>query len=135
MGKGNWEEFSISLLVILIFPLIPVGMELILNKNCLDSTLLLTTAMYSITVFTSSKYKFFSIAAILPGGFFSAMYANLLKDERLSMIAKESAIESHSFYVILLSSITMLAIATIHIAERYKRHVMEGEQFLTFYNK
>lgn len=146
MEEKCTQNFFISIVVIVLYPLIPILVELVAKKNCLDTTLTLTAAVYSITVLTSSNKPLSVIIAIFPGMIFAILYVSLLttympqiapSNDKLKVITTEShsliTTESHSWKVIIMTSISMLAIGVIHGVERYKRHIMDAEPFLPFY--
>ena len=133
------QNFWISILVIIVLPLMPIFAELISKQSCLDTTLVLTTAVYSITVLTSSNKLLSVLLGVLPCMFFAMYYVHLLDTETflsdpLSIPGKILAVKSqHSLSAISLSLFAIVSIGFIHGSERYGRHVKQNEPFFSFF--
>lgn len=145
--KKSKMDFYVSIIVILILPLMPIFLEVVLKNNCLDTTIIITAALYSVTVFTSSKNFAYVIGSILPALLFSALYARLLFQtdaikfgivDASSEIAGQGHIISefdkpHHWSIFVGGIIAIIFVAVVHGNERYKRHVLDGEVFAQFY--
>lgn len=133
MGKKNVQNFWISLLVILIYPLLPIFVELVVKQSCLDTTLTITAAVYSITVFTSSNKLFYLFLSFIPALLLTILYVTILNTGTTINSGVSKPAELHSTKIILITVISIIAIAIVHASERYKRHVVDEEQFLPVY--
>lgn len=137
-----------SLVAVIVLPLLPILTELFVKRDCLDATLVITTAVYSATVFSSSRNPVSFLLAIMTSGLLCALYINLINSEAYSKLIESMTNKasppsslpkelpfshSHDWTIILISIFLILVIALIHGAERYKRHIGEDEPFIQSY--
>ncbi len=117
--KNNIQQFVISILVILLLPLGPLIMEHLLINECTDSSLTITAAIYSVTVLVTSQSLMYLIGSIFPCMAFTGFYSFILGGHHIPNIW-------------IWATVTILAVAIVHIVERYRRHIINGEVFSTF---
>ena len=133
MTEKKLDPFLTCLIAILIYPLIPIFVELVITKRCLDTTLTLTAAVYSITVLTSSNRVWLVYFSFLPGLLLTSVYVNLLTPNVSLSTGKLIPREPHTWPIISITVLSIIGIAIFHASERYRRHVIENEKFLPYY--
>lgn len=119
----QWSEYILCLLLHMVLPLLPLLMEYLFTKNISESSLSITTAIYSISIGLSSKNKAMFGYCILVGVLFSAIYG---------VAVSQTALEIN------ISTFCFVALSTVflfHAAERYNRHVVDCQSFLLFNDK
>ena len=116
----HWENFLLSVLLHMLFPLLPLLFELWLGGEITDKSLNLMAAVYAISIGVSSRSKLLFGICIAISFIFSFAFgisSSELDDLKMSGF---------------LSSISIGIIFIIHIIERYNRHVEERDNFLNF---
>ena len=121
--NDQWSEYILCLLLHMILPLLPLLMEWLFTRNISESSLSITTAIYSISIGLSSKNKAMFGYCILIGVLFSAIYGVTVSQNSL-------AIDISAFCFI-----ALLTVFLFHAAERYNRHVVDCQSFLLFSDK
>ena len=116
----HWENFLLSVLLHMLFPLLPLLFELWLGGSITDKSLNLMAAVYAISIGVSSRSKLlFGICIAISFIFSFAFGISSSELDNLKMSG-------------FLSSISIGLIFIIHIIERYNRHVEERDNFLNF---
>jgi hypothetical protein len=105
----------------MVFPLIPMGIEFVLNDfQVRTETLLLTVSLYSILIgVTSRNIAPFGIALIV-AVFFGITYGIAVGGDSQLELLKIPAI------------IAICAVFIMHVGERYNRHVIERTPYPEF---
>jgi hypothetical protein len=131
---GPWTSFFVAVLFLLVFPLFPLGAELAFTGRINISSLMLTTATYSLSLSVTSTHvgrwalgiTFAFITATLFGwsmGIGDVAIGPAYQLGRGAMAGKVWLWGAGSIITVVLVT---------HLWERFERHVMEGEAFPEF---
>jgi len=112
------QIFCCVLLLQILLPLIPLGLEYWINETVQQKNVVLAAAIYVISVGLSSRNIVMLGAGIFASIIFSALYGVMLKADTPPFGAGWIAFGTIQLAVV------------IHGFERYNRHVVEGETFL-----
>lgn len=131
---GRWTSFFVAVLFLLAFPLFPLGAELAFTGQITMSSLMLTTATYSLSLSVTSTHvgrwatgiTFAFIAATLFGWSMGIGDRVIGPAYRLGQgpMAGEAWIGSAAF--------CLGVLLLMHLWERFERHVVEREAFPEF---
>lgn len=113
----RWQNFLSCSIVYLIIPLCPIIFSLIKNNKVSESDILLSAAMYTITIAISSKERMVFWFGFLAGLVLSFAYGNAANPE-------ESIGNGRLFGVI-----SICLFFSLHLLERYYRHILYNEDF------
>lgn len=116
----EWQNFLFCCLLHVTLPLLPLGIELWFSGRVDEKTAVLTAAMYSMAIGLSSRNLALFGLGLLQGVVFSAAFGFLSKTPHL-----------HSADVVAYAAI--IFIMTVHVLERYNRHVIDQAPFLEFH--
>ena len=119
----NWQQFCFSLIAQLLLPLAPVAIEFWLTGDIGEQTITITAAMYSIAIGVSTKNLGILGLSIVVAVLYSSLFGFSVSGNNAHFSVKAPAILTIIFFMI------------IHAAERYKRHVKQGELFMDFGGK
>lgn len=124
--NDQWSDYLLCLFFHMGIPLLPLLMERLFTGKVMDSSLAITTAIYSISIGLSSKNKAMFGFCFFIGILFSAIYGlTVVTTTQISQ-----SINVGNFSIIALSSVFIF-----HAAERYNRHVGDCKPFLLFSNE
>jgi len=116
----RWENFLLSILLHMLFPLLPLLFEFWLGGELTPKSLNLMASVYAISIGVSSRSKLLFGLCIAVSFIFSFAFgisSSELDDLKMSK---------------LFSSISIVIIFCIHVIERYNRHIQERDNFLNF---
>jgi hypothetical protein len=151
------HRFVQCILLILVLPLLPPGLEWFLTGTVTSESITLVASMYAITIGVSSKYKTLLAFAIIVRILFTAAYGSLAK-ERADHVAAAQTIkraqpsqqdnqvvpadpptnetnrslgtsEDFGNRMRRYSIIAIVMVFLVHAGERFLRHVVEREPF------
>lgn len=111
------DNFISSVILVIFLPLLPLLLEFLLKKEMPSDSAALTASFFALALGSSSKVKSFFALSIFNGVLFSAAYIIVL-----------SKININSIQIYSYVSISIFAI--LHGAERYIRHIKDGDPFL-----
>lgn len=118
----EWEEYSLCVILHMVLPLLPLGIEFWWKLQISETSVTLAAAMYSIGIGLSSRSRLqFSVTLII-SILFSAAFGITIASTRTD--------EFQTARLIGMISITLVFL--LHAAERYNRHVVECTPFLEF---
>jgi hypothetical protein len=131
---GPWTSFFVAVLFLLVYPLFPLGAELAFTGQITISSLMLTTATYSLSLSVTSTHvgrwalgiTFAFGAATLFGWSMGIGDAVIGPAYRLG----EGAMAGKAW--LRLAAFGIGVVLLTHLWERFQRHVMEGEVFPEF---
>lgn len=117
----NWQHFSASFVCAILFPLLPLAIELFVSGNISDKSVLISSIMYcsAISLASDSVFVFvlgFLLSIVLSMAFGITFYNN--------QIAPDG---SHA-----ISFIAIIFFGFSHGVQRYNQHVIRGEDFIIF---
>lgn len=116
---SEWQHFSFAVLLHLMLPLLPLGLERWFAGHVEAKSAVLTAAMYSLAIGLSSRNVLIFGLSILSGVAFSAAFGYL---------SKTATLENAD----ILSYCAIALILVFHTLERYNRHVVDKRPFLEF---
>lgn len=116
----NWESFILSLMFLLIFPLSPLGFELLFTGTVAAPTTQIAAAAFGLGIAASSRDKLIFGLGVSVGVVFAASYGNTV----------ESGVISVTWLVV--TVVSLLAVGVPHVFERYNRHVVDKQPFPEF---
>ncbi len=115
----EWQQFAFCLAFHVTLPLLPLAFELWFTGSVEEKSIVLTAAMYSIAIGLSSRNLAVFGLGLLQSIIFSAAFGFLSKNAHLD---KASGVALFSIVFIM----------SIHIIERFNRHVIDQSPFLEF---
>src|SRR5437773_2507729 len=116
----SWQQFLCALIVQLALPLMPLLIEFWITGTISDKTYSISAAMYAISIGVTTKNIGLLGLGIFAGMAFSSAFGFVTSGNAMR------------FSVSLPALATIVAFMIIHAAERYRRHVTDGEAFLEF---
>ena len=120
----HWEDFITCIVLHMLIPLVPLLLEFIVTNGISTRTLTLSAAIYSISISKTSSSKSQLALGIIISLIFAACYGITISNTEKEM----GHLNNFATGAILL-------ILIIHIVERYNKHILDREPFLTFKNK
>jgi hypothetical protein len=138
-----FHRFIQCILLTLILPLLPLGLEFGLTGTVTSESITLVASMYAITIGVSSKYKTLLAFAIIVSTLFTAAYGSLAKErshfkvhaqtQQASPVKldpePDSADDDFGNRMRRYSIFAIVVVFLVHAGERYVRHVVEREPF------
>lgn len=131
---GPWTSFFVAVLFLLVFPLFPLGAELLFTQQITMSSLMLMTATYATSLSMSSQHVGRWALGLTVGLMFSTLFGWCMGRGADSMGAAyrlHPGPAAHPgwfwFSIAGIGSIFFL-----HVYERYERHVNSGDPFPEF---
>ncbi len=115
-----WENYLLSIVLHLLLPLLPIGMECLLTGKVTERSLTLAASMYSISIGVSSKSRLMFGITIMVSLIFAAIFGYVAK--------VDSSQNAYGPYAVA----TIVAVFIVHTAERYNRHVVDRAPFFQF---
>ena len=135
---GPWTRFFVAvlflLLFLLLFPLFPLGAELLFTQQITMASLMLMTATYATSLSMSSQHVGRWAVGLLMGLMFSTLFGWCMGRGDGSMgaafrLQPGPAAHPGWFWFSLLGIGSMFA---VHVYERSRRHVTNGDPFPEF---
>lgn len=131
---GPWTSFFVAVLFLLLFPLFPLGAELLFTQQITMASLMLMTATYATSLSMSSQHVGRWAVGLLMGLMFSTLFGWCMGRGDGSMgaafrLQPGPAAHPGWFWFSLLGIGSMFA---VHVYERYRRHVTNGDPFPEF---
>lgn len=134
----RWQQFFLSILLHMMLPLLPLGMEWWYNREVSVASMTLAAAMYTISMGISSRNQLLRWMAIIAALCFSFAFGATVGDplpletagvslERSDTVIQESTHSPPNAKPLAMIGIT--AVFLLHAAERYQRHVVECTPF------
>jgi hypothetical protein len=113
--RRSRQHFYTSLLIFVAFPLLPLAFELIFDHTVKTTSMLVTAAIYLVSVAALSENIFLAAAYGLASFMFAAMYGWTASGARQA-ITSEFAVRSFVIVAVIVASMT-------HAIDRWKIHV------------
>lgn len=121
-----WEQFCLCVVAHMILPFMPLFFELWKTGTIGPTSLTISTAMYAISIGLSSKISLITLMCTIVAFVFSFAYGDSVDRYKHSTVDPELLhLEAYAFICIAL-------IFASHFLERYVRHVLNGEDFMSF---
>ena len=113
----GWDNFGLSCLCVLAFPLLPLIFELVFFRAIKPDSWFLAAAMYIIGVGLTSKWKSYFFATVIASFLATAVYGYSLTapDKGLSLLSIAERLIAAAMFV--------------HLVERFYRHIIVREPF------
>ena len=131
---GPWTSFFVAVLFLLLFPLSPLGAELLFTEKIALSSLMLVTAMYSVSLSMSSKHVGRWAMGITIGFIFSTLFGWCMGigDAVIgpAYALRPGPVAGDGWLWTAGAGIVMVFV--MHIRERFVRHVSNEEPFPEF---
>jgi hypothetical protein len=113
----HWQDFGLSILWVLVFPALPLLLELGFTGQVRPETLLLTGAIYPVSISASSSNPFL-------------LGISLVISVLLAVAYGRATVGAVPTWAMILSGFSIGLIFVIHGLERYNKHVAgNGEPF------
>lgn len=126
-----WGQYFISVGFLLLFPLVPLGLEWLFTSQVAAKSLTLASSMYALRIGSASRrLPFFVFAVFISIAQFTA-FGYVVAMDVIRNINPE-AVPATSGKLIALCYGCISLIFIIHAIERYRRHVIERAPFLDF---
>jgi len=116
------QDYLVCVLLHLMFPLLPLGLEYWITQNVAETSLTLMASVYAISIgLSSSSPLLFAISLTI--SFIFSFAFGIISAQKSLPLATELAITS------------IMAIFLIHAIERYKLHIIKGKRFWVWFNE
>lgn len=122
MSKGV-QEYGVCIIFNLLIPLLPIFLEKYFTGSISSPSMMISAAIYSVAVGNASSYKLLFAISILIGMIFSACFG-------VAMIEGTKEILPKSSYT--LAAVSIVAILTISLAEKYATYIVEKKKCWNF---
>ena len=116
----GWQQCLACIILHSLFPLLPVVLELLITESVTVRTLMITTAIYVITIGSLSRSILFFTITILMSVLFSVGFGLVMEGGKIPSYTSTAAI------------IILLAIFVSYSREKYVLHVIEKAECLNF---
>ena len=116
----EWQQFCAAVVIQLAFPLFPFVVELMYRGYITDTTLCIVAAMYAVSVGGNTRNMALLAAGLFVGMSWACLFGLAVGGEQLHWIMRAAVYTS------------MVVFFGIHAAERFNRHVMDGEVFSNY---
>lgn len=116
----GWQQCLACIILHSLFPLLPVVLELLITESVTVRTLMITTAIYVITIGSLSRSILFFTITILMSVLFSVGFGLVMEGGKIPGYTSTAAI------------IILLAIFVSYSREKYVLHVIEKAECLNF---
>lgn len=135
--KEAWDNFFLAVLFIGIVPLLPAIVELIVTKQIGEQSLMITAAIYSVTIAIASNSRLYFGSFLIAGLIEVAIYGSVAGPSTSLSSGEVIGIKVTSYNAAALgdNKVLMIAIAIPFISlviERIGRHVRNGEEIFEF---
>jgi hypothetical protein len=133
---GPWASYFVAVLFLLLFPLLPLGAELLFTGKIMVASLTLVTATYAISLSIASRHLGVWALGFMVGLIFSMIFGwasapgnQLSPAYRLDGGPAAANAARWGPVAIILGSFVL------HLGERFVRHVQKKEPFPEFLNR
>jgi hypothetical protein len=116
----GWQQCLACIVLHSLFPLLPVGLELLITKGVSIQTLMITTAIYVITIGSLSRSILFFTFTILISVLFSAGFGLVMGGGEVPGYASTATV------------FVLFVIFLAYSREKYVLHVIEKAECLSF---
>ena len=131
---GPWSSFFVAVLFLLLFPLFPLGAELLFTEQITASSLMLVTATYAISLSMSCRNVAIWAIGFALGVVFSTAFgwAIGMGDQKVGPVytLKGGVCPSGGWFWVPAGMIALVFV--LHFGERFQRHVQKQEPFPEF---
>lgn len=117
----SWQHFSASLILAVMFPLLPLGIELWTTETVSRTTLLIVSIMYTVSALISSRSVLMLTIGIVISILFSVQFGIVLSGEQT-----EKPLVTYACIVVI------IVFGSVRMIDRYNAHIVRGEDFLSF---
>ena len=119
----EWEDYVLCLLLRMILPFLPLGIELWRTGKIGPVSLTLAAAMYTISIGVASRNKLLFGFTVAAGVLYSMAFGIVV-------------VETYSLpYVETVAGVGLVMVFSFHAVERYNRHIIDCTPFLEFQRK
>jgi len=123
------QDYLVCVLLHLMFPLLPLGLEYWTTQNIAETSLTLMASVYAISIGLSSSSPLLFGIGILVSFVFSFAFG------MTSALHQGAAQQIPPLpYVKELAMISIMLIFIMQASERFKRHIIQGKRFWTWYS-
>lgn len=125
--SAEWENLILAGCLHLFLPLLPIIVEWGRTGQVTPSALVLTASMFSITIGTSSRSPALFGITLIISLFFAMQYSLATEPAAMGAVSAMGPLRAPetAWWII-------FGILVVHLAERYHRHVVDGEPVLAF---
>jgi hypothetical protein len=121
--------YGASLLFCIILPLLPLILDALLKEKLLYSELIITAALYPMSLFVQSRNDLLFAVGVLLCIIFSIGLSYHMPG-KLTINWSAIRVEDVGSYKLLkFSGIAILSVSVIHMIERFTTHLIKGEKF------
>lgn len=133
---GPWTRFFVAVQFLLLFPLLPLGAELLFTGKITIASLTLVTATYAISLSMSSRNLLSWAFGFMLGFIFSTLFEwASAPGNHFAPAYRLDAGPSEAGGALWIPVVVILGLFTMHLGERFIRHVQKREQFPEFLNR
>ena len=133
---GPWTSFFVAVQFLLLFPLLPLGAELLFTGKVTISSLTLVTATYAISLATASRNLLFWASSFMFGVIFSALFGwASAPGNRFDPVYRLDAGPLAGRGALWGPLVVIVGLFAVHLCERFIRHVQKKELFPEFLNQ
>lgn len=134
---GPWTSFFVAVLFLLLFPLLPLGAELLFTGTIMVASLSLVTATYAISLSISSRNLATWAVGFMLGFIFSTIFgwSSAPGNQQFHPAHRVDAGPAATGGALWAPTAMILVIFGLHLYERYVRHVKKKEPFPEFLNQ
>lgn len=131
---GPWTSFFVAVLFLLVFPLLPLGAELLFTERITASSLMLVTATYAISLSMSCRNVAIWAIGFTLGIIFSTMFgwAVGLGDQKIGAVFSLAHGLGRSSGWFWAPASMIVLVFSLHLVERFQRHVQQQEPYPEF---
>lgn len=131
---GPWQSFSVAFIFLLVFPLLPLGAELLFTGRVTASSLTLVTSTYAISLAMSSRNVVIWAIGFLIGIGFGVIFGWSMGvgDSAIGPVYRLTDGPTADPGWLLWAGAGVAIVFVMHVLERFNRHVMDGEPFPEF---
>lgn len=133
---GPWTSFFVAVLFLLLFPLLPLGAELLFTGKIMVASLSLVTATYATSLSISSRSLATWAVGFMLGFIFSTIFGwSSAPGNQFHPAYRVDAGPAAAGAALWAPTGMILVIFGLHLYERYIRHVKKNEPFPEFLNR
>lgn len=133
---GPWTSFFVAVLFLLLFPLLPLGAELLFTGKVMVASLSLVTATYATSLSISSRNLATWAVGFMLGFIFSTIFGwSSAPGNQFHPAYRADAGPVAAGAALWAPAGMILVIFGLHLYERYIRHVKKNEPFPEFLNQ
>lgn len=129
---GPWTSFWVAVLFLLLFSLLPLGAELGFTGQITVASLTLVTATYATSLSMSSRGLLSWAFGVMVGLVFSSAYGWSVALDGLEPAYRLDEGSTAGEFALWAPTAMLAVIFTLHLGERYYRHMRRKELFPDF---